>query len=543
MIDALKMSFRTLNLRKDPECPACGTHEITELIDYEEFCGVRQAAASDAAAQSAVPEITPVQLAARIARGDDFDLIDVREPHEWDIARIPGARLIPLATIVERAADARQRARHRRALQNGWSQREGRAAAPGVRLPQGVESRRRDHALERRCRSIHSEILGVDMYTAELPARGAFAALAIRSRFAAALQGVRRGVRGGPEAICGSCLGPLEPMYPATRGFRRVRRSRSRAPSMWRYREWLPFEGTPSLSQDTGFTPLVDAPRLADKLGVARLWIKNDAVSHPSLSFKDRVVASAINAASALGLDTVGCASTGNLANAVAAQAARAGLPAWIFIPDNLEQAKVLGTAVYGPHLVRVRGHYDDVNRLCAQLADRFGWGIVNVNLRGYYGEGSKTMGFEIAEQLGWRLPTAVVVPMAGGSLLTKLHKAFGEIRDAGLVSDEAPRLYGAQASGCSPITTLVESGGETIVPQVPNTIAKSIAIGNPADGVFAARAMRGHWRLVRGRERRQHRRRDPAAGGDDGDFHGDGGRRDARGRAGVGRAGKIREG
>jgi len=203
-------------------------------------------------------------------------------------------------------------------------------------------------------------------------------------------------------------------------------------------------------------------------------------------------VASAINAAQALGLDTLGCASTGNLANAVAAQAARAGLPAWIFIPDNLEQAKVLGTAVYGPHLVRVRGHYDDVNRLCAQLADRFGWGIVNVNLRGYYGEGSKTMGFEIAEQLGWRLPTAVVVPMAGGSLLTKLHKAFGEIRDAGLVSDEAPRLYGAQASGCAPITRLLESGGETLVPEIPNTIAKSIAIGNPADGVFAARAMRG---------------------------------------------------
>lgn len=295
-----------------------------------------------------------------------------------------------------------------------------------------------------------------------------------------------------PEAICGSCLGPLEPMYPASRRLPSRAEIAARASSMWRYREWLPFDGTPTLSQDTGFTPLVDAPRLADRLGVARLWIKNDAVSHPSLSFKDRVVASAINAAQALGLDTVGCASTGNLANAVAAQAARVGLPAWIFIPDNLEQAKVLGTAIYGPHLVRVRGHYDDVNRLCTQLADRFGWGIVNVNLRGYYGEGSKTMGFEIAEQLGWRLPTAVVVPMAGGSLLTKLHKAFGEIRDAGLVSDASPRLYGAQASGCAPITRLVESGGETLVPEVPNTIAKSIAIGNPADGVFAARAMRG---------------------------------------------------
>jgi len=295
-----------------------------------------------------------------------------------------------------------------------------------------------------------------------------------------------------PEAICGACLGPLEPMYPSSRKLPSRAEIASRAKSMWRYREWLPFDGTPSLSQDTGFTPLVNAPRLADRLGVAQLWIKNDAVSHPSLSFKDRVVASAINAASALGLGTIGCASTGNLANAVAAQAARAGLPAWIFIPDNLEQAKVLGTSVYGPNLVRVRGHYDDVNRLCAQLADRFGWGIVNVNLRGYYGEGSKTMGFEIAEQLGWRFPTAVVVPMAGGSLLTKLHKAFGEIRDAGLAGGLAPRMYGAQAAGCAPIARLVESGGETIVPEVPNTIAKSIAIGNPADGVFAARAMRG---------------------------------------------------
>jgi threonine synthase len=330
------------------------------------------------------------------------------------------------------------------------------------------------------------------MHTAELPARGAVTPSATVRALPQHCKVCSAEFDAAPEAICGSCLGPLEPMYPASRRLPSRAEIAARAPSMWRYREWLPFEGTPTLSQDTGFTPLVDAPRLADKLGVARLWIKNDAVSHPSLSFKDRVVASALNAAKALGLETVGCASTGNLANAVAAQSARAGLPAWIFIPDNLEQAKVLGTAVYGPNLVRVRGHYDDVNRLCAQLADRFGWGIVNVNLRGYYGEGSKTMGFEIAELLGWRFPSAVVVPMAGGSLLTKLHKAFGEIRDAGLVADEVPRLYGAQASGCAPITRLVESGGETIVPEIPNTIAKSIAIGNPADGVFAARAMRG---------------------------------------------------
>jgi threonine synthase len=235
---------------------------------------------------------------------------------------------------------------------------------------------------------------------------------------------------------------------------------------------------------------------LAAHLGVARLWIKNDSVSHPSLSFKDRVVTTAINAAHAFGLTTVGCASTGNLANAVAAHAARAGLSAWIFIPADLEPGKVIGTAVYAPHLVRVRGHYDDVNRLCAQVADRFGWGIVNVNLRGYYGEGSKTMAFEIAEQLGWQLPTAVVAPMAGGSLVTKLRKGFGEFLEAGLVSGTPPRIYGTQASGCAPIVRLVERGDEQVIPEVPKTIARSIAIGNPADGIFAARAIRdsGGW-------------------------------------------------
>jgi threonine synthase len=207
-------------------------------------------------------------------------------------------------------------------------------------------------------------------------------------------------------------------------------------------------------------------------------------------------VATAINAAVAFGLDTIGCASTGNLANAVAGQAARAGLSAWIFVPDDLEVGKIVGTAIYGPRLVRVRGTYDEVNRLCAQLADRFTWGIVNVNLRGYYGEGSKTMAFEIAEQLGWRLPDAVVAPMAGGSLLTKLQKGFREFLEAGLVRGRPPRLYGTQATGCAPIVSLVERGGETIEPVVPRTIARSIAIGNPADGIFAARAMResGGW-------------------------------------------------
>ncbi len=301
-------------------------------------------------------------------------------------------------------------------------------------------------------------------------------------------------------AICEQCLGPLDPVYDPHRPRPDRATIARRAPSLWRYKEWLPFDGAPVWSLDTGFTPLVDAPALARRLGVARVWVKNDTVCHPSLSFKDRVVAAAINAATALGLDTIGCASTGNLANAVAAHAARAGLKAWIFIPEDLEPGKVIATAIHGARLIRVRGTYDDVNRLCAQLADRFGWGIVNVNLRAYYGEGSKTVAYEIAEQLGWRLPTAVVAPMAGGSLLTKLHKGFGEFLDAGLVQGKAPRLYGAQASGCAPIVRLVERsggrGGDAIEPELPNTICRSLAIGNPADGVSAARVIRetGGW-------------------------------------------------
>lgn len=294
-----------------------------------------------------------------------------------------------------------------------------------------------------------------------------------------------------PVAVCEECLGPLEPVYAPERVLPTRWQLEARPRSIWRYREWLPVLGEPVLSLDTGFTPLLDSPALARALGVRRALVKNDAVSHPTQSFKDRVVAVALNAAAGLGLDTVGCASTGNLANAVAAQAARAGLPAWIFIPEDLELAKIVGTAVYGPRLVRVRGTYDDVNRLCAQVADRFGWGLVNLNLRSYYGEGSKTMAFEIAEQLGWRLPDAVIAPMAGGSLVTKLDKGFHELADAHLVDGELPRMYGAQAAGCAPIVNLFEQGGEAIEPVVPRTIARSIAIGNPADGAFAARAIR----------------------------------------------------
>jgi threonine synthase len=299
-----------------------------------------------------------------------------------------------------------------------------------------------------------------------------------------------------PLAICERCLGPLEPLYPPARELPDRATISGRDHSIWRYREFLPLDGAIRYSLDTGLTPLFEVPALARRLGVARAWLKNDSVSHPTLSFKDRVVAVAINAARALGLDTVACASTGNLANAVAAHAARAGLPAWVFIPHDLEIAKVIASAIYGPRLVRVRGTYDEVNRLCTQAAERFNWGIVNVNLRSYYGEGSKTIAFEIAEQLGWRLPTAVVAPMAGGSLVMKLRKGFREFLHCGLVAGRIPRLFGTQAAGCAPIVRLVQENTEVLQPVIPSTIARSLAIGSPADGIFASRAIRetGGW-------------------------------------------------
>ncbi|MGH7500584.1 MAG: threonine synthase [Longimicrobiales bacterium] len=298
------------------------------------------------------------------------------------------------------------------------------------------------------------------------------------------------------SAICASCLGPLEPVYPPDRRLPSKEELAGRPANLWRYAEWLPFEGEPAFSRETGFTPLIESPRLAHVLGIARAWIKHDGVTFPSLSFKDRVVASAINAAHALCIDTLGCASTGNLANAVAAQAARAGFDAWIFIPEDLEIGKIVGTSIHGANLVRVRGTYDDVNRLCAQIADRFGWGIVNVNLRAYYGEGSKTMAWEIAEQLGWRMPDAVIAPMAGGSLVTRLDKGFKEVAAAGFAEGTTPHICGAQASGCSPIVNALERTASRIEPVIPNTIARSIAIGNPADGALAVHTIRtsGGW-------------------------------------------------
>src|SRR6202011_5332748 len=291
---------------------------------------------------------------------------------------------------------------------------------------------------------------------------------------------------------------PLEVFYhyPAIRAIFTRERIAQGPPSMWRYADLLPLPPDYRPTVPAGFTPLLEAPRLARRLGAKRLLLKNDAVCQPTLSFKDRVVAVALSQARDFGFDTVSCSSTGNLANAVAAQAAREGLKAWIFIPADLEPAKILGTQVFGAKVVRIAGSYDQVNRLCSQIADERHWGFVNVNLRPYYAEGSKTVGFEIAEQLGWRLPDNVVVPMAGGSLITKIKKAFDELIKLGLVEEKQVKFFGAQATGCSPISTAVKTGSPDIEPQKPATIARSLAIGNPADGHYAIKTIKnsGGW-------------------------------------------------
>jgi threonine synthase len=295
-----------------------------------------------------------------------------------------------------------------------------------------------------------------------------------------------------PKAVCEDCFSPLEIAFDLDtirKDFTRERIT-SRLPTLWRYAELLPLPDEYQPSLPSGFTPLVPALHLGKKLGSANLWLKNDAVCFPTLSFKDRVVAVALAQARRFGFDAVGCSSTGNLANAVAAQAARLGLEAWIFIPADLEAAKVLNTQVYGAHVVPIAGNYDQVNRLCAMVADQHRWGFVNVNLRPYYAEGSKTFGFEIAEQLGWKLPDNVVVPMAGGSLITKIRKAFRELTELGLVEHKDVKFFGAQATGCSPISTAVKAGKSEFDPQKPATIARSLAIGNPADGPFAIEAI-----------------------------------------------------
>lgn len=301
-----------------------------------------------------------------------------------------------------------------------------------------------------------------------------------------------------PLSVCDQCFGPLEVDYDYDAIKRVLSRDviAQRVPTMWRYRELLPIDGEPRVGLNAGYTPLVRAHRLGEILGIKQLFIKDDSVSRPSLSFKDRVVAVSVSKALELGFDTVGCASTGNLANSVAANAAQAGVPAYIFIPADLEQAKIIGTKIYGARVVGIRGNYDDTNRLCSEIADRYNWALVNVNLRPYYAEGSKTFGFEVAEQLGWRSPDAMVVPMAGGALLTKTHKGFKELEQLGLIPEVTTRMYGAQASGCNPISAAVKDGRNNIIPVKPQTIAKSISIGNPADGFFAAQTIRqsGGW-------------------------------------------------
>ncbi len=301
-----------------------------------------------------------------------------------------------------------------------------------------------------------------------------------------------------PLHVCEACFGPLEVVY----DYAAVRRSLSRAAiesrprNLWRYRELLPIDGDPQVGLHSGFTPLVRADRLARELGVQDLWVKDDSVNHPTFSYKDRVVSVAVSKAIEFGFETVSCASTGNLANSVSAHAARAGLTCYVFIPDDLEQGKIIGSAIYGPRTIAIRGNYDDVNRLCSEIADKYGWAFVNVNLRPYYTEGAKTYGFEIAEQLGWQLPRHVIVPTAGGTILPKVAKAFREFRDLGLVTDPMPKIYTAQATGCAPVVQALHQGTDVIKPVKPATIAKSIAIGNPADGYYVLKAVResGGW-------------------------------------------------
>ena len=293
--------------------------------------------------------------------------------------------------------------------------------------------------------------------------------------------------------VCEFDFGPLEVVY----DYALIKKSLTRAAiakrpqTMWRYRELLPVAHEPTVGREVGFTPLIKADRLARHLGVRELWIKNDTVNYPTLSFKDRVVSVALSRARELGFTTVACASTGNLANSVAANAAAAGLKAYVFIPTDLEQGKILNSLIYGADVIAIKGHYDEVNRLCAEIAGKYGWAFVNVNMRPYYAEGSKSMGFEIAEQLGWRVPEHTVVPMASGSLLTKIHKSYQELARLGLVEESRYHVHGAQATGCSPISAAQKAGLDFFKPVKPNTIAKSLAIGTPADGFYALKVMK----------------------------------------------------
>jgi threonine synthase len=291
--------------------------------------------------------------------------------------------------------------------------------------------------------------------------------------------------------VCDKCLGPLEPVYDYAAISLTREAIAQRPKNLWRYRELLPITGEPRTGFHSGFTPLVRCDRLAERLGIRELYIKDDSVNHPTLSYKDRVVSVAATRAVELGLDVLACASTGNLANSVAAHASRLGLECCVFIPDNLETGKVLGSAIFGPTILAIAGNYDDVNRLCTQVADRYGWGFVNINLRAYYAEGAKTLGFEVAEQLGWRFPDHLVSPVAGGTLLPRVARGLRELRTIGLVEGELPRIHAAQAAGCAPVVRALESGADHPEPVRPETIAKSIAIGNPADGYQVLQTVR----------------------------------------------------
>lgn len=296
-----------------------------------------------------------------------------------------------------------------------------------------------------------------------------------------------------PIYVCEFCFGPLEVVYDYKRIKRILTRKNieKREKNLWRYKELLPIDGEPQVGLNSGFTPLIKANNLAREFGVKELYIKDDTVAHPTLSFKDRVVAVALTKAKEFGFDTVACASTGNLAHSVSAHGAKAGFRRFVFIPASLEPSKIVASIVYEPNLVAVDGNYDEVNRLCSEIANKYRWAFVNINIRPFYAEGSKTHGFEIIEQLGWKTPDNVVVPCASGSLLTKVWKSFKEFKEIGIVKEIDTRVFAAQASGCNPISAAIKQGTDVIRPVKPSTIAKSLAIGNPADGYYAVQVVK----------------------------------------------------
>ncbi len=293
--------------------------------------------------------------------------------------------------------------------------------------------------------------------------------------------------------VCEFDFGPLEVVYDYEAAKHKLTREavQSRPQSMWRYAELLPVAGEPTVGCEVGFTPLIKADRLAERLGIRELWVKNDAVNYPTLSFKDRVVSVALSRAREMGFEVVACASTGNLANSVAANAAASGMKAFVFIPHDLEKGKVVNSLIYDANVIGIKGHYDEVNRLCAEIAGKYNWAFVNVNMRPYYAEGSKSQGFEIVEQLGWKIPRHTVVPMASGSLLTKIHKSYQELVKVGLSEESEFKVHGAQAAGCSPISRAFKEGQDFFKPVKPDTIAKSLAIGTPADGFYALKVFK----------------------------------------------------